>query len=332
MYFLEAQPDLVEKAASLIKTRLSNFANHWGIINDVETMQQKHAAACRDNRDALPDSAFAIVWADAEGGKARHLPMRNTTEIKVAAFWFKEHRDNFKWDDRQTIARKILEKAANFGAGLGDDLDELLEKQAGHGVFVPSKVAEMLTNRTRAVDRLPEEVRDRMLKLASEVKSNPILGMDPATSANLARTVDIFDRTYGLAGKYSALIPRPEDVLFAGTLKCAADFVKNACTLTTGTVFEKAQFSKLALSEVRALLGDDVAAAVADGLEIDTEKMSDIASTLPRPDAQKLEVLLSDIGETPATKNAQAVGASADEQARFAAIQDFVEEQPIHRQ
>ena len=56
--------------------------------------------------------------------------------------------------------------------------------------------------------------------------------------------------------------------------------------------------------------------------------MADVAATLPRPDAQKLEHLMSDIGETPVIKNAQATGVSAEDQAGFAAIQDYLDAVP----
>lgn len=331
MYFLEGKDDIPDKSAGLIQSRLNNFAARWGIAPDVKALRTKHAAAHRNSRDALPDSAFAIVWVDDGGRKSRHLPLRNAMEVKIAAEWFRTNRDHFKWDDRQTIATKILDKAARFGAGLGEALDDMLEKQAGQGVYVPSVAAEMIQNRVRAVDKLPEAVRLQMLKLAKEVQANPALATDPATTANLARTIDVFDRGYGLAGHYSGLVPRIEDVLFAGTLKMAGKFVKNACTLITGAVFEKEQFGKLAVSEVRALLGDDIAGAVADGLEIDPEKMAEVAATLPRPDAQKLEILMSDIGETPRIKSSQAVGASAEDQAGFAAVQDFLNSLPTGR-
>lgn len=331
LYFLEKRDGLNTKSAELLEARLTNFSNRWGMAQEVAVLREKHAAAHRDTLATLPDSAFAIVWVDGSGSKARHLPMRNATEVKVAAEWFRTHRDSFKWDDRQTVACKLLDKAVKFGAALGEDLDDMLEKQAGRGVYVPSRVADMIENRTRAVDRLPAEVKERMLKLAANVKSNAMLSMDPATSANLARTLDMFDRSYGITGNYSTLVPRPEDVLFAGTLKTAGQFIKDACTLVTGSVYEKKEFAKLALSEVRALLGDAVIAAVADGIEVSPEKMAEVAETLPRPDAQKLEHLLSDIGVTPVFKNASAAGVSVEDQAGLAAVQDFLDQAPTTR-
>jgi hypothetical protein len=325
MYFLEKKSEMSVKSAELIESRLHNFAHRWGIANDVMVLQQKHAAATKGVMGDLPDSTFAIVWADDRGRKDRYLPLRNATEVKVAASWFNEHRDEFRFDDRQTIANKILDKAAAFGAGLGESLDDMLEKQAGRGVYVPTEVAEMLENRVRAVQRCPEVVKDRMQKLASQVSSNPVLAIDPATSANLCRTVDTFDRSFGLVGKYSNLVPRPEDVIFKGTLKVAGQFVKNACTLITGSIYEKEQFEKLSLSEVRGLLGDEIVDHVADGLEVDPEKMAEVASTLPRPDAQKLEILMSDVGETPVIKQATAAGMSQADQAGLAEVQGFLD-------
>jgi len=306
LHFVEKKAELHPKIAGWIEDRLEQFARYHGIEPDVAGLREKHAELHRDGLAQLPDSTFALVWAGENGTKERRYPLRNPKEVQAAATWFEQYRDHFAFPDRQTIATKILDKAAALGAMLGDELDDVLQRQAGRGVYDPQEAAAMLRNRAKAaVTNCSQEMRQGMLKLAEAVESTPQLAMDPATTAELCKTVDMFDRTTKLAGRYDADgLSRPEDVLFRGTLKAAAQFVKDAVELTNGAVFEQDQLGKLTLRDVRDLFGEELAGAVSDGLEVHPEKMATLARTLPRPDADTLERLMAEAGERPRAKQA----------------------------
>ena len=109
----------------------------------------------------------------------------------------------------------------------------------------------------------------------------------------------MIDHAIHLNGKYTDTIQRPEDVIFKVTYTKAASDRDALCTLQTGNIYEKDQLSKLAKADVEEIFGNDFASEVSRGLEVDPEKMAAIAETLPRPDAELLEQLLAEAGQTP---------------------------------
>lgn len=328
MFFIEKKGEMDPKIAKFVGDRLNMYAKHWGIEPDILAIKEKYANLRKTGTADLPDSAFAWVWA-GNGEKERRYPLRNATEVKAAAHWLRQYRDQLHYEDRQRIAEKILDKAAEFGAAFADDLDELLEKTAGRGVYDPEKVASMIRDRVKIGHKVPENVRNGMLKMAGEIESNPMLAEDPTSSIELCKTVDQFDREYKIVGKYAAQIPRPEDVIFAGTIKSAEHFVKNACCMVTGSIYDKSQFSSLSPSAVRNVLGNDIAQAVTTGIRIDPEKMAEVAATLPAPDAETFDRLMSEVGQPPFRKDATARGVPDAEAANLARTYEFLNQLPI---
>lgn len=318
LYFLNHRHEMNRKTASWIEQGLDKFASHYGILADVTKLRNKFAALHAAGNEALPDSAFAIVDVDSSGRKARRYPLRNAMEVKAAAAWFVEHRDAFVFADRQRIAENLLDKAAAFGVGLGEELDDMLEKQAGRGVYDPVEAATMIRNRAK-LSRVHPEVKSRLEKLADAVETNPRLAEDLANTSQLAATIDDFDQRHGLVGRYSPSYPRPEDVLFCGSLKQASVFVKNACATLTGAIYDRRQFSNLSVAQVRQAFGPDIASAVTSGIRVDPEKMAEVAATFPLPDAALLDRLMAGIGQKPSHTKAGAVGLQAEDRKRLAA-------------
>lgn len=311
VYFLEKQSELSPKVRGYIKDRLDKMASFHGIKNAVLALTSKHAALHADPETSLPDSSYAIVWASADGRKERHYPLRNATEVKAAASWFADYlpdlRKEFDWADRQTIAKKILQKAAEYGADVGKYLVGL-EKAAGKGICDSKAAATMIRERTKAARRVEPQMKEAMEKFAEMVEAKPPAFLDPATMTHMAQVIDKFDRTHGLLNKYSAAIPAPEDVLFQATYSKTSEFIKDACTLVSGHVYDKNDFTKLSLQHVKDLFGDEFAECVASGFNVDPEKMAELATTLPRPDAELLEQLFDDANVRPIAKQAALQG------------------------
>lgn len=307
LYFLEKQSQVSPKVKEHIQGRLDKFAEYWGIEGDVSGLSD---AAVELHKEAEhPDSSYAIVWATNDGRKERRYPIRNELEVKAAAEWFNDHqsaiREEFGFYDRQTIANKILEKASEFNANIVDRI-ELLEKAAGHGLCDPKKVASMLRDRVKAASRVPTDVENVMDKLAESVEASPVMLMDPDSAGQLADTVDQFDRNYHLLNKYSAAIPAPEDVIFEATTTKVAEVVKTSCTLNTGTIYDVEDFTKISTTDIGDLFGDDFASEVTTGLRVDPVKLASVIPTLPRPDAELFDRLMTDLSIQPMAKQASA--------------------------
>lgn len=328
VYYLNKQSQLAAKFRHPIERRFAKAATYWGAEGDMEALKAKHASLHANLESQLPDDSFAIVWATTDGRKERHYQLTNPGEVKVAAEWFDANRDTYDFDDRQTIASKILEKAAEFGANV-EEHRELLEKQAGHGVYDPRECAQAMYDRVNMVRaEIRQETADGMRKLAATVASQPSLAMDPAATANLCKTIDLFDHMAGLTTKYAEGLARPEDIVFAAPYYLAGEFVKDACELITGAVFSKDQLTKLALEEVRALLGDAIADEVSNGIGVDGDKMAEVAGTLDRGAARSFEQLMAEAGQHPVVKRASHEQFTTKELTDLAMLNRFIQKLP----
>ena len=307
MYFHEKKAEYHEKDRRRIESRLESYVDYWRIRPAYDKLVKRANTLISQE---LPDSSYAYVWVDEKGRKERFLPLDTPERIKEASVWLRKHRDTLPFSDRNVIANKILEKAASIPANVGTDLGELTEhteKQAGHGIPDPAEVVTMI--KQRAVIATQADHKEEILKLASTVEHQARIVLQPTELVKLAETVDMIDETLHLRGKYTNNIKRPEDVIFKVTFTKVASEQEKLCTLQTGNVYNKNQLAKLAKDDVESLFGSDFANEVCTGLEIDSEKMAEIAHTLPTPDAELLEHLLAESGQNPAFgKTASYVG------------------------
>lgn len=316
LYFHEKKAEYHPKDRSRIEQRLQHYVDYWRIRPDYDSVVKKAGDLTTQE---LPDSAYGYVWVDTQGNKERFLPLTSTQNIKAAAEWLEEHRDTLPFHDRHVIAKKLLEKAAATGTMLGEDLSQFVEKQAGYGIPDPAEIYKMLNQRSQLCKNA--EYCEQIQTLAKTVRGQSQLALQPNQLVKLAETVDMIDRAIHLNGKYTDNIQRPEDVIFKVTYTKAASDRETLCTLQTGNIYDKGQLSKLAREDVESLFGTDFVGEVSRGLEIDPEKMAAVAETLPRPDAELLEQMLSEAGQQPQFgKEAADVGLSDAELEEIAAI------------
>jgi hypothetical protein len=294
LYFQEKAAEYHPKERQRIEQRFERFVDYFRIRREYDEM-------CKQARDLhavgdLPDSAYAYVWVDDRTGhKERHLPMQSAMEVKAAGEWLEQHRDRLPFQDRYIVARKILEKAAAYGAGLANH--EFLERQAGRGICEPAEVYAMIQQRVKLARNHHD--REKLEKLAESVQQSPRLSFTPERMVKLAVCIDTTDRALHLTDKYDRLIQRPDDVLFKLTLTKVAAAREELCTLTTGSAYSKDQFEKLSQADLTELFGQDFAEQVSDGFDVNPEKLAELAHTLPRPDAELLDPLMSDAGMAP---------------------------------
>ena len=295
VYFHEKSAEYHTKDRDRIRERFEKFADFFAIRPAYDSVVKKADTLRGDNQ--LPDSNYAYVWQSHDGTKERYYPLDTTPNIKVAAEWLDKEKDAIPFHDRNVIATKILKRANDKGAALGNRLTDFIEKQAGRGIPDPPELYTMLDRRAKLARA--EEHRTAITKLAEAVKSTPHTALQPNELVKLATTVDMIDHAIGLKGKYTELLPRPEDVIFKVTYTKAASDHAQLCALQTGSIFGKEQLSKLAKEDVESLFGTDFAHEVSTGLDVDAEKLAELAHTLPRPDAELLETLLSESGQHP---------------------------------
>jgi len=294
LFFADKRAEFNDARAAEINNRIKSAATYFGIRGLVGDLEAKIAAANDTDVNKLPDEDFAIVWAGA-AGKERHWPLRNATEVKFAAEHFKQHRDGFTFEDRHTIANKILTKAAQYGADISA-AEGSIELAAGLGACAAKVASQMLKDRVRLAQRRYSDAAAELSKLAEVIDQNPGRVHETETRLKLASAVDAFDRSTHLDRLYDAGgLPRPEEVLFAVTEKVARDFMGQHVETTTGNVYALDDLEKLAVDDVRAYLGDDFADAVsAGGVYIDRDKLAAIVPTLDRGMAATFDLLMQE--------------------------------------
>jgi len=306
LFFADKQAQFNEKTATSIKSKIHKAAEYFGISGLVSELEEKIAAANSNDINSLPDSDFAIVW-NSTAGKMRHWPLRNATEVKFAAAHFKQHRDQFTFDDRHVIANKILEKAAEYNADISPAEDSLT-LAAGHGACAAKVASQMLKDRVRLTQRQYGDMAAELSKLAEVIDQNPEQARTVETRLKLASAVDSFDRNTHLDRLYDAGgLPRPEEVLFAVTEKVARDFMAQNVETTTGNVYDLSDLEKLAVDDVREWMGDDFADAVtAGGVYLDRDKLAAIVPTLDRGMATTFDRLVQEKHAAAVVKQAAA--------------------------
>lgn len=318
LYFQEKRGEFHPSDREQIERRFKGYIKYYAIKAACDAVKQRWTDLHKTAEEQLPDSAYAYVWVGDNGVKDRRLPLRNAVEVKVAADYLLQHRDTVPLSDRRTMAVRILEKAAAYGAAIGERI-EFLEQQAGRGVCDPREVVAMLRERALLVPetlvKTSEDgtqvasLRDHFNLLADTVEKQTRQALHPSMLEKLANTVDQLDRTMNLSSKYARGLVRPEEVIFRATFAKAASELQHNVSTTSGRVYERAAFKKLAATDLRALFGDDFAKRVTTVLgEVDAEKMAEEVATLPRPDAELLDSLLSDNGIAPIMRKAASAG------------------------
>lgn len=301
MYLLEAEPHL-GKTAAVIRERIDRSAEYFGVAGAVKSLRDKHAAQRPSSVDDLADGDFAYVALYENGAKERALPLRNPSEVKAATDWLRQWRNEFEYEDRRTIAERILRKAASV-SGIDADDEQWLYKQAGFACGSGEKAAEALFKRAQSLRILRQGLEDQeqLTKVALQLSENPGMAHDPKTMQKVAGIIDAADRQYRLVG-----LGDPED-LFEFTVKEAQDYLDDTVEMINGTTYKKADLARIDLAGVRDLLGNQFADQVSTaGLFLDTEKLAEQMRILPRNDANLFDRLAEAVSITPIEKLASA--------------------------
>lgn len=292
-YFHEKSGEFNPTDRESIKQSLRKFAEYWDVLDDVDRVERRAEELRKEAAAPPPDEDFALP-------ATRELLLRDAAQVKEAAAALEARRDSLSYDDRRLASERVLEKAGRFGAALTEGEAEFLEKQAGRGVCDPSAVVEDVRRRARVCRLKSAEVADGLEKLAENLDKGRKRWFWPENQVKLARLLDELDRNENLTPHYGGYLKRPEDLLFEFTLTKSASLCEEHCELVTGSVYPMSALTKLALDDVRSVLGDEIADSMAGTLGgLDPEKMAEVLPTLPRPDARLLESVLDELGARP---------------------------------
>lgn len=303
-FFVNNRALLSRRNAEIVEDRLLKAADFLGIRPDVDALFKRAEELARHEDSRLPDEAFAYIGLGPDGGKERRLRLVNPLEVKAAAEWLFRHRDRLEFPDRQRIANRVLQKAAEFGVSVGD-LDDFLEKSAGLGGCSCEHAVEAVRQRAALARAKHPDVAAALEKLAAILTADPANTRKIDTLQKLAHTLEQADRTIGV--EYGGRFRRPEDTLFAITRKTASAFAMAHVPTPSGSVYAQEDLSRLRVQQVRDHLGDEVAeAATSDGIAVDPEKLAEILPTFTRVDSEAFDRLAAAAGVAPRYKEAAA--------------------------
>jgi len=298
-FFEENKGELGPRAAA-IGNRIKEAAAYFKITTPVNQLQEKVAAA-NTPEARLSDDEFAFVFSDRNGHTERRCPLNTPLNVKAAADWLAQYRDELPYQDRRSVADKILGAATKHGADISSHQD-MLERMAGMGVCSAKIAADYLRTRKPLLGESPEAVQvvEQMEKFAAHIEREPHSMQHYSILTELATFIDSVDRSLGI--KYAeAGFERPEDVFFAVTEKIAAD-EQNAIVGNdlTGNFYKKADLGQLPVQDLADALGSDFGAAISTANAwVDTEKLARIVPTLPRGDAELFDAVCANAGVAP---------------------------------
>lgn len=317
LFFHSQKQAMSRQTAQAVEKRIDAAARHHGVSLAIEAVKEAFSKTSIRTEAELPDSDFALVIAWDGGDKERRLPIRNENEVKAACDYLRRYQRELSFDNRRTVAEKILSKAAAMNIDLGPET-EILEKQAGHGTCSPEKIAEYLFSRARAIKLLKKDfdMAEKLAGFAVRCLENPDFSTVPSNLHRIASFVEKVDNDYDL--KNLTTLPRAEDSLFNLNGKVAEQILGDHVALTSGMWYTRSKLAGVGLSTIQDAMGEDFAKAVTnDGLFVDLEKLAEIAPTLPRADAKLFDSMMASLNIEPAHKEAGASGPLTDRDALF---------------
>lgn len=310
MFWEEKKAQFSPKFREPIQETLDKYIDYWKIKADVSRLREKSAALEKQAKTELPDSDYAYVWiVNGTNEKERLYPLRNAIEVKTAADWLFQYREQIPFIDRNTIATKILEKASKYQAKITDHL-EFLQKQAGRGICNPTEVVQQVKARRELIK--DAELRLKVNSFINALETSPRTSFNPDSLVKLASTIEQIDQLIGV--KYGERFIRPDDLVFSVTFDKAAEAIHSQVQLTTGSIYDKEMLAKVASDELQSCFGNDFVKEVSTGQRIDLEKLAEVLPTMPLPDAKVFDSMMNELGLRPHMKVASNVVGFAEDQ------------------
>lgn len=316
-YFAHQQSQYSQSQGDFVRDRIIKTARFFNIEPGVQQLF-KEASAVNSYEDAVtPDSAYALIWKAADGSTQRNYPLRNPSEVKVAADWFNKNWTEFDFDTRHAMARKLFTKMAELQITV-DDSDQI-ERCAGFGYC--EKVAMQSAWQVRAAlsrKRYPEYSKQAEV-LANSIANNEVDLRDFGLRTKMASSMDEFDSVTMLRKYYGSSIDWPENTLFAVTQKVAADFVSDHVMTTSGAVYTRDDLRQLSAGDLQDWMGTEFTAKCG-GVIINHRKLAETLPTLNKDDAQLFDKLAAAKGIAPTGRaHGTPVSVSDDDLHAFAA-------------
>ena len=321
IYFRRNRDQIPRQEAETVGRTLRKFANRHGV-----------AATCDEILDA-PEKTAEVAgdddcWLIAENGEGQRAsyPVQTVDAVHKAAGWMMRHRSNIPFNQRHTMAQRLLKQAARLGAEIDNEIREALLKTAGYGLPAVSRTVTELKKRAamiRGRNTQQTALREKAASVADCLSKSPTLLLDHAACVKLAETIDSIDRHTMLSHNYGRGISLPEDYCFGLTHEARKTAVDNSCETPTGSIYCVSQFKKLAVQDLRDLGGDGLVRRCCNESGVDPVKVAHELEVADIRLATAMDTRMAKLGEA---AEVFAPNASVDDEASRADKQAAVHE------
>lgn len=225
-----------------VLSKLASCADHFGIRKEYDNLIAKDKEIRETDLQKLADDNFALVVTVGDK-TTRQYPIRNAAEVKAAAEYLKKNRDNFRFSDRNKIARRIMVKAQEFGV---DEVlsDETVVKTAGLALVNGKSLGDVL-RKMAALTKGPN--KDKTIEMATEFDKYPLIDNEDAI-----KTASIVDEFYR---EEKVKIDPVEDAIFVVT-RNDVEQVKRSFVAFGGEFFNREDLNKLGQETAVSLIGE----------------------------------------------------------------------------
>lgn len=268
--------------------QIKQAAYIFGIEKDVEQIidalsEQTEKVAAEDDNS---NYGWVIVHGTTGEVLDRLYPMFDANGVKRAMDYFDAYRDRYPIGIRRTIARNILNKAAQYIV----EPTPTVKRESGCGIPRKDVLMEELLERAHLT-------KDAELSIALANINELIAGIpDREIGDNLdkiAEVVDAFDRANGLVKYYGKQLLMPADFIFDVDLKTAEAALEDSVELDK-YVFSVTKLAQVSPAVFGNVLGEEFVTRVTDeGGKIVVSKLADELYSLPKPDRSALENALA---------------------------------------
>lgn len=292
--FHENRATLPTHKQAHLQERIRQGAAYHGIAEAVEQLWKNLTDLRKQAEAELPDRDFALVVRDENGRTVeRRYRLASPADIKQAAQYLRQYGKEFRYDERRTMAERVLAKAAE--ANLDAETQEFLERTAGFGTCASTTIIEQIQQRRDLLARRGDagDTVQKLAALADGVRRYPRTARQPDNLRKLASVLDTIDSTLNLK------LPPVEDTVFLLTHSKLASLRHERVETATGNVYAVDALERIPVDHIRTMMGEDIAAALSTGNVLDRWKLAEELPALPVPESAILDRLCSSLGIQP---------------------------------
>lgn len=199
-------------------------------LAEISTSIKQAAKLTPEERESLPDSAFGLVKI-VNGQKIRKYPMHDENHVRAAIVFFSKNHQNMSPEDREKVAKKIKEKAREYGIEITED-SPVSKYASSNELMQELQVVYKYASETIG-NGIYFHLRQRIKLASPSAKAkyaefyDGITQMPDLPPLEVAKILDEIDQEAGLKGKVTDAYEAVYDIIKPENTKIAEEIKKN---------------------------------------------------------------------------------------------------------